>query len=159
MSFVCQSSLCNSSNGNAIADKLERGACREGGVYWIVEGIIFPVGGVEISLIPLKMVSEVKKLATSAMEKKRTRKEKVIVDRIGFQAVMVNEIVLRVLRGQFCAKVNCYYLQQPTGFRIYIYKFSLIHWWAHPYPNLGKDYFDFTLSCKDMLKASSIQVP
>lgn len=42
-------SLCNSNNGNAIADKLERDAVREGGVYWIVKGIIFPVGGVEIN--------------------------------------------------------------------------------------------------------------
>lgn len=89
MYFVCQSkevgriSFCNSNNGYAIADKLERDAVREGGVYWIVEGIIFPVGGVQISLIPLKMVSEVEKLKTSAMEKKRTRKEEVTVDRIG----------------------------------------------------------------------------
>lgn len=78
-----KSPFCNSNNGNAIADKLERDAVREGGVYWIVEGIIFPVGGVQISLIPLKMVSEVEKLKTSAMEKKRTRKEEVTVDRIG----------------------------------------------------------------------------
>lgn len=40
-----------------------------------MEGIIFRVGGVEISLIPSKMASEVEKLETSAMEKKRTREE------------------------------------------------------------------------------------